>query len=213
MLKLKRMAVIFPYGVITGIVRATSPGLSYMLIYLRRVAAQKRGSSLDLIRITRRSPRFYDQGILRDSADSGDFSFRENDSTSHRAIVLVDTTADLIEFKGHRSAGATMQRSHFLTRKDNLLKSGDHRYIHTKDERKRRPLQNKIFFNSTFLNIARLSLMERLLVEQFGFRGYHIFGEVARIELVRTEPPIEDLDRSNVGSFKLTRIVQGTACS
>lgn len=76
-LKLKRMAVIFPYGVITRIVRATSPGLSYMLIYLRRVAAKKRGSSLDLIHVTRRSRRFYDQGILRDSADSVTFLFEK----------------------------------------------------------------------------------------------------------------------------------------
>lgn len=43
-LKPKRMAVIFPYGVITGIVRATSSGLSYMLIYLRRVAAHEKRS-------------------------------------------------------------------------------------------------------------------------------------------------------------------------
>lgn len=76
-LKLKRMAVIFLYGVITRIVGATSPGLSYMLIYLRRVAAQKRGSSLDLIRVTRRSRRFYAQGILRDSADSVTFLFEK----------------------------------------------------------------------------------------------------------------------------------------
>lgn len=97
------MAVIFSYGVITGIVGATSLGLSYMLIYLRRVAAQERGSGLDLIRVTRRSPRFYDRGILRDSA--GDFSLQENESTSHRAIMRADTAVDLIEFKGRRSAG------------------------------------------------------------------------------------------------------------
>jgi len=123
-LKLKHMAVIFPYDVITRIVRATSPGLSYMLIYLRRVAVQKRGSCLDLIHVTRRSRRFYDQGILRDLADSMTFLFEK---TIQPPTALVDTTTDLIEFKDHRGVETTVQQSHFLTRKDNLCTSDDRR--------------------------------------------------------------------------------------
>ena len=46
----------------------------------------------------------------------GDFSLRENDLISHRAIMFVDTIANLIEFKGRRSTRETVQQSHFSAR-------------------------------------------------------------------------------------------------